>query len=87
MARRFCASAHICPTCGFDQLEDPPNNCTICPSCATEFEYDDVRMTKKELRRAWVEGGYTWWSRLEEPPEDWNPRRQIEELLHPHVSL
>ena len=74
---------YTCPVCGFDRLEDPPNNYTICPSCGTEFEYDDVRMTRAELRRAWVEGGYKWWSELERPPARWNPERQLEELIHP----
>jgi len=73
---------HKCPVCGFDRLEDPPNNYTICPSCGTEFEYDDVRMTVADLRRAWVEGGYKWWSKLDTPPARWNPERQLEELIH-----
>lgn len=76
---------HTCPVCGFGRLEDPPNNYTICPSCGTEFEYDDVRMTRADLRRAWVEGGYQWWSKLEQPPTRWNPERQLEELMHPEL--
>ncbi len=74
---------YTCPVCGFDRLEDAPNNYTICPSCGTEFEYDDVRMTRADLRRAWVEGGYKWWSKLEHTPARWNPERQLEELIHP----
>jgi hypothetical protein len=76
---------YTCPVCGFDRLEDPPNNYTICPSCGTEFEYDDVRTTKAELRRAWVAGGYKWWSKLEQPPARWNPERQLKELIHPEL--
>jgi hypothetical protein len=76
---------YMCPVCGFDRLEDPPSNYSICPSCGTEFEYDDVRMTKADLRRAWVEGGYKWWSKLEQPPARWNPERQLEELVHPEL--
>jgi hypothetical protein len=71
-----------CPVCGFDRLEDPPNNYTICPSCGTEFEYDDVSMTRAELLRAWVEGERKWWSKLEPSPACWNPERQMEELIH-----
>ena len=76
---------YTCPVCGFDRLEDPPNNYTICPSCGTEFEYDDARMSRAGLRRAWVEGGYQWWSKLEPPPARWNPERQLEELIHPEL--
>jgi hypothetical protein len=78
---------YTCSVCGFDRLEDPPNNYTICPSCGTEFEFDDVRTNRDELRRAWVESGYIWWSKLEQPPDDWNPKRQVEELLHPEVRF
>jgi hypothetical protein len=78
---------YTCPVCGFDRLEDPPNNYTICPSCGTEFENDDVRMTREQLRRSWIDSGHTWWSTSEQPPDDWNPKRQLEELLHPEIRF
>jgi hypothetical protein len=76
---------YTCPVCGFDRLDDPPDNYTICPCCGTEFEYDDVRTTRADLRRTWVEGGYKWWSKLEHPPAGWNPEMQLEELIHPEL--
>jgi len=78
---------YTCPICGFDRLEDRPANYTICPSCGTEFEYDDVRKTREELRQAWVDNGCAWWSKLTPAPLGWNGRRQLQNMLHPEAKF
>ena len=47
-------SMYICPVCGYDRLEEPPKNFSICPSCGTEFEFDDTFQTHAQLRAAWL---------------------------------
>ena len=53
-----------CPVCGFhnDKLppfEDGQNKWfqEICPSCGTQFGYDDDALSHHALRLRWVEGG------------------------------
>src|ERR1017187_7282190 len=45
---------YLCSVCGYDRLEDPPKNFTICPSCGTEFGYDDAFASHAELRAKWL---------------------------------
>src|SRR6266496_2663826 len=28
---------YLCPVCGYDQLDEPPQHYSTCPSCGTEF--------------------------------------------------
>ena len=39
----------LCPVCGY-QMEDPPKDNNICPSCGTEFGLHDVNATLSDLR-------------------------------------
>jgi hypothetical protein len=48
---------YLCPVCGYDRLEDPPGTFTICPSCGTEFGYDDAFASHAELRAKWLQNG------------------------------
>ena len=74
---------HTCPVCGYPKLDEPPydeHNCPtyiICPSCGTEFGYDDATARHSELRQKWIEGGMRWWSRATSPPAGWEPVRQL----------
>lgn len=68
---------YLCPVCGYDQLEDPPKNFTICPSCGTEYGFDDAFLTYPELRAAWVRNGTRWWSPVDPLPTNWNPSTQL----------
>ena len=52
---------HTCPVCGYDQLSEPPKDFTICPSCGTEFGYDDVRQTVGQLLATWLQTCPRWW--------------------------
>jgi len=64
----------ICPVCGFDGLNEPAHDnhgCgsfEICPSCGTEFGYDDSKRSHGELRQAWLNSGAKWNGRAATPP-------------------
>jgi len=67
-----------CPVCGYDRLTDPPRDFTICPSCGTEFEYDDALATHAELRAKWLRNGAQWWSPVDPCPDNWDPYLQVD---------
>lgn len=71
---------YLCPVCGYDQLENPPERYEICPCCGTEFENDDELLTHEELRREWIAGGMKWWSTSDRVPSSWNPTVQLRNL-------
>jgi hypothetical protein len=71
---------NICPVCGYS-LQWPPMDFHICPSCGTEFGYDDAGESHANLRLRWLEGGACWWSTSTPPPPNWNPYVQIDNLL------
>jgi len=66
----------LCPVCGFE-LDDPPRDYNICPSCGTEFGLHDVNASILQLRQAWIETGPQWWSTTDPQPENWNPFVQL----------
>ena len=53
-----------CPVCGYGELTTPPYDefkCAIfeiCPSCGTEFGYDDVSTSFVLLQKNWIEKRY-----------------------------
>jgi len=58
-----------CPVCGFHDAKLPPFENgqnkwyqEICPSCGTQFGYDDAALTHHALRLRWVESGAKWWA-------------------------
>lgn len=58
----------ICPVCEYE-IGFPAADWEICPSCGTQFEYDDAAPTSAEtcqrrvkLREEWIAGGRKWWS-------------------------
>ena len=70
---------NICPVCGF-RMRYPPRDWHICPSCGTEFGYEDVGRTYEQIRSAWFDGGCRWWSPVEPSPPEWNPIEQLNNL-------
>jgi len=66
----------VCPVCGYS-MEQSPSDYNICPSCGTEFGYDDLAQTFEELRREWWNAGPKWWSPVDTQPPDWDPARQV----------
>ena len=68
---------YTCPVCGYSRLPDPPSEYTICPSCGTEFGYDDFASTYDDLRQRWILQRMPWFSTHTQPPQDWNPATQL----------
>jgi hypothetical protein len=67
----------ICPVCGYGYLDEDAMNHDICPSCGTEFGYDDVGFSHEELRKEWLRNGGKWFDRSITPPPHWDPWRQV----------
>jgi hypothetical protein len=76
----------VCPICGYPNLNEAPyddNGCTsfnICPCCGTEFGYDDFTTPHSVLRKKWIIGGMKWWNKNLLPPNNWNPKDQLNKL-------
>src|ERR1700683_5626964 len=70
---------NICPVCGF-LMRYPARDWHICPSCGTEFGYEDIGRSYEELRLAWFQRGAHWWSPAEREPVGWNPLEQLNNL-------
>jgi hypothetical protein len=69
------AQGFLCPVCGYNDTLAPPYADgqddwyqEICPSCGTQFGYDDCTRTHHELRQRWLDGGARWWSPDPQPP-------------------
>lgn len=69
------AEGFLCPVCGYNDALAPPYKNgqydwyqEICPSCGTQFGYDDCGISHQELRRKWLAGGARWWSSSPQPP-------------------
>jgi hypothetical protein len=74
---------NMCPVCGY-YMEEAPENYNVCPSCGTEFGLHDVNSSVPELQAAWLrsgEDGPRWWSRFDDPPPRWDPRKQFERVF------
>lgn len=68
---------YICPVCAYTDLPEPPQNFSICPSCGTEFGFDDAKVSHAQLRRRWVIADAPWYSTVRHHPADWNPWMQL----------
>src|SRR5439155_11226242 len=68
---------NLCPVCGYE-MEAPPRDHRICPSCGTEFGVHDVNASIPELRDAWIGTGPKWWSKTDPQPDRWDPFAQME---------
>jgi hypothetical protein len=75
---------NICPVCGYDRLEFPyTEDGTICPSCGTEFGYDDFVTDRSHLRARWILTGARWWDPESAKPLNWDPVRQLLNIGYP----
>ncbi len=47
-----------CPVCSYPHIKEDPAGVTyeICPSCGTEYGYDDPK-DYQDLRKIWIEDG------------------------------
>jgi hypothetical protein len=68
---------YTCPICFYDNLPRPPVAFTICPSCGTEFGYEDATRSHADLRQQWVVRGLHWFSQGTPHPDNWNPWVQL----------
>lgn len=77
---------YICEVCGYPYLIEPPydkngnGSYIICPCCGFEFGYDDYPDKEKSIidwRNNWIENGYIWFSEKKAPPINWNPQKQL----------
>lgn len=79
----MATNRYVCPVCGFPDLEEPPyddKGCPtyeICPSCGTEFGYQDALTPHSTLRQRWIENGAKWSSSVQQPPPGWSASRQL----------
>ncbi|SRR6266540_2730000 len=72
---------YICPVCGYNNLRYPPRDETICPSCYTEFGYDDATRSHAALRAEWLANGAHWQgANVMQPPPGWNAYEQLANL-------
>ncbi len=67
---------NLCYVCGYE-MDEPPSEYNICPSCGTEFGVNDANASVEELREAWIETGPKWWSDTDPKPPNWNPFEQL----------
>lgn len=68
---------YTCPVCAYDGLEEPPAYFTICPSCGTEFGYQDFIRGHDELRAEWIAKGPQWHSSVITAPPKWDGMEQL----------
>jgi hypothetical protein len=68
---------YTCPVCGYDQLDEPPQDWSICPCCRTQFDFTGSVAWYAELRARWIANGAKWSSRYTAPPPNWNPLEQL----------
>lgn len=68
---------NLCPVCGYE-MEAPPRDYRICPSCGTEFGLHDANASIADLREAWLKTGPKWWSKTDTEPLGWDPIAQME---------
>lgn len=76
--------SYLFPVCGYPGLEEPPYDevgCSsfgMCPSCGTQFGYDDATSAHADLRKLWISKGMLWWSKAQASPSGWDPVRQLQ---------
>jgi hypothetical protein len=73
---------HICPVCGYQGLSRPPADHLICPSCGTQFGYNDagpmpLPVANAKLRDRWIQNGAHWYSHAVAAPPFWSPWKQL----------
>jgi hypothetical protein len=75
--------SNICPVCGYPELTDDPKRLgsfEICRSCGFQFGVSDRGITHDQWRKQWIESGMLWNSKGRKPPENWDPKTQLENL-------
>ncbi len=78
---------NICPVCGYDGLPRPAGNHEICPSCGTEFGYDDASTSHEQLRGRWLTTGPRWWLDTTPAPIGWDPWTQLRNITNDKATV
>jgi hypothetical protein len=68
-------------------MREPPRNFAICPSCGTEFGYDDAKRSPVDLRHSWMLDGAPWFSVATPPPPGWNAWQQLAQAGHLYFGV
>jgi hypothetical protein len=71
---------YTCPVCGYDKLDEAPDNWNICDCCGTEFGYHDATASFADLRQKWIAAGANWWFEESGPPAYWSPVAQLRNI-------
>lgn len=94
MNRKDLDTGLFCPVCGymldFKAWHKGNSSQEICPSCGTQFGYDDSSPTVDgvvknwdELRKKWIANGMKWSSidnPLNQPSKNWSPVQQLKNI-------
>jgi hypothetical protein len=87
--------SYTCPACGYPNLQEEPRgkatggSYEICPSCGIQFGLDDEaggNLTRRlelyrQWRQEWTKQGMPWRSVGAVPPKDWDPIKQVRDLI------
>ena len=79
--------------CGYAGLEEPPYDevgCSsfgMCPSCSTQFGYNDATFAHAELRKLWISKGMLWWEQSSSIAEWLGPGKATTVGRKTHQSL
>lgn len=69
---------YTCPVCAYSLMPYPVEEGNICPCCGTEFGFDDdLGMSFRRIRDAWVAAGTPWFSPIDPRPLLWNGLVQL----------
>lgn len=81
-----------CPVCGYKLWflpweNDSPSD-EICPCCGIQFGYTDAAggdedkrlQLYKDWRKKWINDGMPWSSPGMSSPENWDPKKQLENI-------
>jgi|RhiMetdeSRZDD1v2_1073273.scaffolds.fasta_scaffold1213880_2 hypothetical protein len=68
---------YYCPVCLYPDLPFAPKDHNICPSCGTEFGYDDASKSWADLREQWMNSGAKWFSDATPKPDGWDAYKQL----------
>lgn len=69
----------ICPVCGYNDFDAPPEYDDLCPCCFFAFYTNDIDWTDRELRADWIAHGAKWaWGKEGTPkPPLWSAIEQL----------
>jgi hypothetical protein len=71
---------NICPVCGYNKFEKPPEIDDICPCCFFRFYVNDDDWSYEQLRADWIKDGAKWaWGKMPQP-KFWDLEQQFKNI-------